>query len=65
MAMKESTLTLQDVGVLFGLHVDGNHIFGGVTPGPGISCANIVASVFGHSPLNDWLNGSRLQLTWF
>lgn len=60
----ECTITLQDVGVLVGLPMDGDPVIG-VTPGSDTSWANIVGNVFGHTPAANRFNGARLQLSWF
>lgn len=62
--MGECTITLQDVGVILGLPIDGNPIICDVSPGPNMSWADHVGSVFGVVPPKEVFNGSRLQLSW-
>ncbi|KAL8090544.1 hypothetical protein AgCh_039842 [Apium graveolens] len=60
----ECSITLQDVGVLTSLPVNGDPVIG-VTPTVDEEWSAIVGSVFGHHPPRDQFNGSRLQLSWF
>ncbi|KAL8104231.1 hypothetical protein AgCh_028454 [Apium graveolens] len=62
--MGEVTITLQDVGVLLGLHVDGDAVISDVTPSPDMSWRSYVAELFGRDPdpKRD-MNGSRVRLS--
>lgn len=58
----ESTITLQDVGILLGLRVDG-HAVTGFTEIHG-GWTKLITQLFGHTPDTDQLKGGRLQLSW-
>ncbi|KAL8095502.1 hypothetical protein AgCh_036802 [Apium graveolens] len=62
--MGEATITLQDVGVLLGLPVDGEVVISDVTHGPDMSWRSYVAELFGRDPdpKRD-MNGSRVRLS--
>ncbi|KAL8092638.1 hypothetical protein AgCh_034778 [Apium graveolens] len=62
--MGEVTITLQDVGVLLGLHVDGDAVISDVIPGPDMSWRSYVAELFGRDldPKRD-MNESRVRLS--
>ncbi|XP_074356549.1 serine/threonine-protein phosphatase 7 long form homolog [Apium graveolens] len=56
----EVTITLRDVGVLFGLPVDGDVVISDVTPGPDMSWASYVGEIFGSTPVpKKDMNGLR------
>ncbi|XP_074346982.1 serine/threonine-protein phosphatase 7 long form homolog [Apium graveolens] len=62
--MGEVTITLQDVGILSRLHVDGDVVISDVTPGPGMSWPTYVGEIFGSTPdPKKDMNGSRVRLT--
>ncbi|XP_074346539.1 serine/threonine-protein phosphatase 7 long form homolog [Apium graveolens] len=62
--MGEVTITLQDVGVLLGLPIDGDAVISDITPGPNMSWHSYVAELFGRDPdpKRD-MNGSRVRLS--
>nr|XP_017248603.1 PREDICTED: serine/threonine-protein phosphatase 7 long form homolog [Daucus carota subsp. sativus] len=62
--MGECTITLQDVGVLLGLPIDGEPVMCPVGPPPGQRWETIVGEVFGQIPPPEAFNNSRLRLTW-
>ncbi|XP_074336901.1 serine/threonine-protein phosphatase 7 long form homolog [Apium graveolens] len=56
----EVTITLQDVGILLGLLVDGDAVISDVTPRPDMSWRSYVAELFDKDPdPNKDMNGSR------
>lgn len=63
--MGECTVTLQDVGVLLGLPIDGNPVMCDPSPSPNMTWVDTVGSIFGAVPPTSRFNGSRLQLSWF
>ncbi|XP_074338738.1 serine/threonine-protein phosphatase 7 long form homolog [Apium graveolens] len=62
--MGEVTITLQDVGVLLGLPIDGDAVISDVTPGPDMSWRSYVVELFDRDPdpKRD-MNGSRVRLS--
>ncbi|XP_063946007.1 protein MAIN-LIKE 1-like [Daucus carota subsp. sativus] len=64
LSMGECTITLQDVGVLLGLPIDGEPVMCLVGPPPGQSWATIIGEIFGQIPSPEAFNNSRLRLTW-
>ncbi|KAL8120613.1 hypothetical protein AgCh_017691 [Apium graveolens] len=60
----ECSITLQDVGVLTGLLVNGDPVIG-VTSTVDEEWFAIVGSVFGHYPPRNRFNDYMLQLSWF
>ncbi|XP_074342534.1 serine/threonine-protein phosphatase 7 long form homolog [Apium graveolens] len=63
--MGEVTVTLQDVGVLLGLPIDGRALIADDIPGPGDALLELVASIFGCAPELSRLNGARIPLSFF
>ncbi|XP_074324304.1 serine/threonine-protein phosphatase 7 long form homolog [Apium graveolens] len=63
--MGEVTITLQDVGVLLGLPIDGRALIANDIPGPGDVLLELVASIFGCAPESSRLNGARIPLSFF
>ncbi|XP_074360523.1 serine/threonine-protein phosphatase 7 long form homolog isoform X1 [Apium graveolens] len=61
----ECTVTLQDVGVLLGLRIDGD-VITGTTGGVDGGWTNLVERIFGKRPKEEdkELKGGRLQLSW-
>ncbi|XP_074355475.1 serine/threonine-protein phosphatase 7 long form homolog [Apium graveolens] len=62
--MGEVTITLQDIGVLLGLPVDGDAVIFDVTPDPDMSWRSYVVKLFGRDldPKRE-INGSRVRLS--
>lgn len=63
--MGECPITLQDVGILLGLPIDGAPVICPVSPAAGMSWATIIYAIFRHLRLNNRFNDSRIQLIWF
>ncbi|XP_074342493.1 serine/threonine-protein phosphatase 7 long form homolog [Apium graveolens] len=62
--MGDVTITLQDVGILLGFHVDGDTVISDVTPGADMSWHSYVAELFGKDPdPKKDMNGTRIWLT--
>lgn len=61
----ECTITLQDVGVLLGLLIDGEPMMCQVSPAPRQRWATTIGQIFGQIPLDDSFNNLRIRLTWF
>ncbi|KAK1393053.1 hypothetical protein POM88_012109 [Heracleum sosnowskyi] len=63
--MGECTVTLQDVGILLGLPINGKRVVCDVNPMPDMTWPQIIGSIFGREPDITRFNGSRIQLSWF
>nr|XP_017245626.1 PREDICTED: serine/threonine-protein phosphatase 7 long form homolog [Daucus carota subsp. sativus] len=61
----ECTITLQDVGVLIGLPIDGHPVMCPSSPPPGQTWASTIGQIFGRVPPPNVFNNARIRLTWF
>ena len=65
MPVGECTITLQDVGVLIGLPIDGHSVMCPSSPAPGQTWASTIGQIFGQVPPDNVFNNARIRLTWF
>ncbi|XP_063950114.1 serine/threonine-protein phosphatase 7 long form homolog [Daucus carota subsp. sativus] len=61
----ECTITLQDVGVLIGLPIDGHPVMCPSSPPPGQTWMSTIGQIFGQVPPPNVFNNARIRLTWF